>query len=103
MLAFPDEDVLIGTRFVDPSGFEAFTSFLELEDVVPRPGHKANVEFAKKIKTMPTDPARVKRTDPGVPEKCPVWQFHQVYSSAETKDWVVEGCTTAGIGFAFMA
>jgi hypothetical protein len=44
VLAFPDEDVLIGTRFVDPSGFEAFTSFLELEDVVPRPGHKATGE-----------------------------------------------------------
>jgi tryptophanyl-tRNA synthetase len=51
-----------------------------------------------KIQTMPTDPARVRRTDPGNPEKCPVWQFHQVYSSAETKDWVVKGCTTAGIG-----
>lgn len=44
VLAFPDEDVLVGTRFVDPSGFEAFTSFLELEDVVPRPGHKATGE-----------------------------------------------------------
>jgi tryptophanyl-tRNA synthetase len=51
-----------------------------------------------KIQTMPTDPARVRRSDPGNPEKCPVWQFHQVYSSAETKDWVVKGCTTAGIG-----
>ncbi|HUF33340.1 MAG TPA: hypothetical protein VMN58_09065 [Acidimicrobiales bacterium] len=44
VLAFPDEDVLVGTRFVDPSGFEAFTSFLELEDIVPRPGHKATGE-----------------------------------------------------------
>ncbi len=47
---------------------------------------------------MPTDPARVRRTDPGDPEKCPVWQLHKVYSSAETRDWVVKGCTTAGIG-----
>ena len=52
----------------------------------------------QKIQTMPTDPARVRRTDPGDPNKCPVWQFHQVYSNAETKDWVVKGCTTAGIG-----
>ncbi len=52
----------------------------------------------QKIQTMPTDPARVRRTDPGNPEKCTVWQFHQLYSSTEVKDWVVKGCTTAGIG-----
>lgn len=51
-----------------------------------------------KIRTMPTDPARVRRTDPGDPEKCPVWQWHQVYSSDETKNWVMEGCKSAGIG-----
>lgn len=53
---------------------------------------------AKKIRTMPTDPARVRRTDPGNPEKCPVWQFHQVYSDDGVKEWVVKGCTSAGIG-----
>jgi tryptophanyl-tRNA synthetase len=53
---------------------------------------------AQKIRTMPTDPARVKRSDPGDPEKCPVWQFHLVYSDAKTKDWVQQGCRTAGIG-----
>ncbi|MDF1929003.1 tryptophan--tRNA ligase [Legionella pneumophila] len=52
----------------------------------------------KKILTMPTDPARVKRTNPGEPEKCPVWQFHKVYSNEEVKDWVQKGCRTAGIG-----
>ncbi|MDD3530012.1 MAG: tryptophan--tRNA ligase [Gallionellaceae bacterium] len=52
----------------------------------------------RKIRTMPTDPARVRRTDPGTPDKCPVWQFHQVYSSAEVKAWVQQGCTSAGIG-----
>lgn len=51
-----------------------------------------------KLRTMPTDPARVRRTDPGNPELCPVWQLHRVYSSNETKAWVREGCTTAGIG-----
>jgi tryptophanyl-tRNA synthetase len=52
----------------------------------------------QKVQKMPTDPARVHRSDPGNPERCPVWQFHQVYSDAGTKDWVVQGCTTAGIG-----
>jgi len=52
----------------------------------------------EKIRTMQTDPARVRRTDPGNPELCPVWPLHQIYSSKETQDWVVAGCTTAGIG-----
>ena len=50
------------------------------------------------VKRMPTDPARVRRTDPGDPEKCPVWQLHEVYSNDEVKDWVKSGCTSAGIG-----
>lgn len=56
----------------------------------------ASVE--RKILTMPTDPARIKRTDPGEPEKCPVWQFHKIYSSEDVKDWAQTGCRTAGIG-----
>ena len=52
----------------------------------------------KKIRTMPTDPARVKRTDLGNPEKCPVWQFHEIYSSEDTRSWVQDGCKTASIG-----
>jgi tryptophanyl-tRNA synthetase len=52
----------------------------------------------KKIRTMPTDPARVKRSDPGEPEKCPVWQLHLVYSDEERKQWVQQGCRSAGIG-----
>ncbi|MEX2525921.1 MAG: tryptophan--tRNA ligase [Gammaproteobacteria bacterium] len=51
-----------------------------------------------KIKTMPTDPARVRRTDPGDPDKCPVWPLHQVYSDDEVRDWVQTGCRSAGIG-----
>ncbi len=54
--------------------------------------------ITKKIRTMPTDPARVKRTDPGEPEKCPVWQLHQVYSDDARKLWVQNGCRSAGIG-----
>ena len=52
----------------------------------------------KKIRTMPTDPARVRRTDPGDPEKCPVWEFHKMYSNAETREWVAQGCRSADIG-----
>jgi tryptophanyl-tRNA synthetase len=52
----------------------------------------------RKIRTMPTDPARVKRTDPGEPEKCPVWQLHLVYSDDQTREWVQQGCRSAGIG-----
>jgi tryptophanyl-tRNA synthetase len=52
----------------------------------------------KKVRTMPTDPARVKRSDPGTPERCPVWSLHQVYSDEARKDWVRQGCTSAGIG-----
>ncbi|SCY13653.1 tryptophanyl-tRNA synthetase [Thiohalorhabdus denitrificans] len=59
---------------------------------------EAPEQVTEKIRTMPTDPARVRRTDPGTPEKCPVWELHQVYSDAETKAWAHEGCTTAGIG-----
>lgn len=54
--------------------------------------------ITKKIRTMPTDPARVRRTDPGDPDKCPVWQFHQAYSDEATREWVVKGCKSAGIG-----
>jgi tryptophanyl-tRNA synthetase len=52
----------------------------------------------KKIRTMPTDPARVRRTDAGDPAKCPVWQFHLVYSNQSTQQWVQAGCKSAGIG-----
>lgn len=52
----------------------------------------------EKIRTMPTDPARIRRTDPGDPEKCPVWQFHKVYSNNTVQTWVQENCCNAGIG-----
>ena len=54
--------------------------------------------ITQKIRTMQTDPVRVRRNDPGNPEKCPVWPLHLVYSDQTTQDWVVKGCTTAGIG-----
>jgi tryptophanyl-tRNA synthetase len=55
-------------------------------------------KIEKALRTMPTDPARVRRTDPGEPEKCPVWQFHQVYSDDPVRAWVQQGCRSAGIG-----
>ena len=50
------------------------------------------------MKTMPTDPARVRLSDPGDPEKCPVWEFHKIYSDDEVKSWAENGCRNAGIG-----
>jgi len=55
-------------------------------------------ELTRKIRTMQTDPARMRRSDAGNPERCPVWPLHQIYSDKEVRDWVVKGCTTAGIG-----
>jgi tryptophanyl-tRNA synthetase len=55
-------------------------------------------DITHKLRTMPTDPARVRRNDPGDPEKCPVWQFHLIYSDDHTQDWVQVGCRNAGIG-----
>ncbi|MBI2309197.1 MAG: tryptophan--tRNA ligase [Rhodocyclales bacterium] len=52
----------------------------------------------QKVKRMPTDPARVRRTDAGDPARCPVWQLHEVYSDDVVKTWVQQGCTSAGIG-----
>jgi len=52
----------------------------------------------KKVRTMPTDPARVRRSDPGDPVRCPVWQFHLVYSDDNTREWVQRGCKNAEIG-----
>jgi tryptophanyl-tRNA synthetase len=65
-------------------------------NTIPLDARPEDVE--KQMRTMPTDPARVRRTDPGNPAVCPVWQFHEVYSDQGTKDWVQEGCRSAGIG-----
>jgi tryptophanyl-tRNA synthetase len=59
---------------------------------------EAPEEVERKVRTMPTDPARVRRNDPGEPTKCPVWKLHEVYSNDDTKQWVQEGCRSASIG-----
>jgi tryptophanyl-tRNA synthetase len=55
-------------------------------------------DVENKLKRMPTDTQRVRRNDPGDPARCPVWQFHQVYSNEATREWVQEGCRSAAIG-----
>ena len=65
-------------------------------NTIPLRGDPKEVE--KDLRTMPTDPARVRRTDPGDPGKCPVWQLHEVYSDDDIRNWVQEGCKSAGIG-----
>jgi len=55
-------------------------------------------EVTKKLKAMQTDPARVRRTDPGNPDICPVFDLHRIYSSEETRQWAAAGCRSAGIG-----
>ncbi len=59
---------------------------------------EAPADVEKKLRTMPTDPARVRKTDPGEPQKCPVWQLHEIYSSDDVRAWAQQGCRTAGIG-----
>jgi len=59
---------------------------------------EGEASVAKKIRTMPTDPARIRRTDVGNPDRCPVWPLHQVYSNDDTRQWARKGCQSAGIG-----
>ena len=59
---------------------------------------EAPESVTQKLRTMPTDPARVRRSDVGDPRKCPVWKWHEVYSSDEVRNWARLGCTTAAIG-----
>ena len=59
---------------------------------------EAKASHAAKVKEMPTDPARVRRTDPGDPEKCPVWSYHKIFSLAQECEHVQEGCKSARIG-----
>ncbi|MEY3540728.1 MAG: hypothetical protein RL184_801 [Pseudomonadota bacterium] len=59
---------------------------------------EAPEEVIRLVRTMPTDPARVRRTDPGNPVNCPLWKFHQVFSDQATKDWADKGCKSASIG-----
>lgn len=94
-LILPEPQALL-TREAKMPGLDGLKMSKSYHNTISLRDEPAVVE--KKILTMPTDPARVRRTDPGVPEKCPVWQFHRVYSDDAVKSWVQTGCTTAGIG-----
>jgi tryptophanyl-tRNA synthetase len=52
----------------------------------------------RKLKAMQTDPQRVRRTDVGDPDKCPVFDLHRIYSDDATRTWAADGCRSAGIG-----
>ncbi len=56
------------------------------------------IEVEQKVNKMVTDPARVHLTDPGDPNKCPVWNLHEIYSKQDQLDWVMDGCTKAKMG-----
>jgi tryptophanyl-tRNA synthetase len=55
-------------------------------------------EIEQKVKKMSTDPARVRLTDPGDPNKCPVWNLHEIYGAQDQLDWAADGCTNAKMG-----
>src|SRR5664279_3526680 len=59
---------------------------------------ESDADIRSKTKVMVTDPARKRRTDPGNPDICPVYDWHKLFSPKETLDWAAEGCRTAGIG-----
>ena len=73
-------------------------------DIEPNPDgntitlSESGEDIRKKTKMMVTDPARKRRTDPGNPDVCPVYDWHKLFSSPETLKWSAEGCRTAGIG-----
>jgi len=69
---------------------KSYNNFISLREA------PASVE--EKVRTMQTDPARVRLTDPGDPSNCPVFALHEVYSDDAVRDWATQGCQTAGIG-----
>lgn len=91
----PEPEPLL-TRAAKMPGLDGQKMSKSYGNTIPLDARPEEVE--KQLRTMPTDPARVRRTDPGDPEVCPVWQFHQVYSDQEVCDWVRKGCRSAGIG-----
>ena len=94
-LILPEPQVLLTPQAKMP-GLDGLKMSKSYHNTITLRDEPALVE--KKILTMPTDPARVRRTDPGDPEKCPVWQFHQIYSDDSVKKWVQTGCRAASIG-----
>jgi len=93
ILPEPDSLLTAASRLPGLDGRKMSKSY---DNVINLRDDPARVEQG--LRTMPTDPARKRRSDPGEPEKCPVWDLHKVYSNEDTRNWVVEGCRSAGIG-----
>jgi tryptophanyl-tRNA synthetase len=92
---FPEPDALL-TEFPKVPGIDGRKMSKSYDNAIYLSDSPKEVEH--KIRTMATDPARVKRTDPGTPDLSPVFQLHKVFSTKEEQDAVAEGCRTAGIG-----
>jgi tryptophanyl-tRNA synthetase len=92
---FPEPDVLVtpSPKLPGTDGRKMSKSYGNTINITD-----PEAEVRKKLKTMVTDPARIRRTDPGDPDKCPVGDLHKVFSTPETMAKVYEGCRTAGIG-----
>jgi tryptophanyl-tRNA synthetase len=95
MVILPEPQPLL-TEAARMPGLDGQKMSKSYNNTIPLDALPADVE--KELRTMPTDPARVRRSDPGDPAVCPVWQFHEVYSDEGVKRWVQEGCRSAGIG-----
>jgi tryptophanyl-tRNA synthetase len=91
----PEPEVLL-TRSPKVPGLDGRKMSKSYDNTIRLREDPASVE--KKLKAMQTDPARVRRSDPGDPGKCPVFSLHRIYSSPETQAWASQGCRTAGIG-----
>lgn len=94
-IILPEPEALL-TQMPKMPGLDGQKMSKSYGNVIALREQPANVE--KKIRTMPTDPARVRRTDPGNPQNCPVWDFHKIYSTEEVKSWAKAGCESADIG-----
>ena len=92
---FPEPQVLL-TEAAKMPGLDGQKMSKSYDNIIALRDDPKRVERA--IASMPTDPARVRLTDPGDPDKCPVWQLHQVYSDEEVRDWASAGCRAASFG-----
>ncbi|MCB1791765.1 MAG: tryptophan--tRNA ligase [Gammaproteobacteria bacterium] len=95
MVILPEPQPLL-TKASKMPGLDGQKMSKSYNNTIPLDAQPDDVD--RQLRTMPTDPARVRRTDPGNPEICPVWQFHEVYSDQAVRDWVQQGCRSAGIG-----
>ncbi|MCB1772866.1 MAG: tryptophan--tRNA ligase [Gammaproteobacteria bacterium] len=95
MVILPEPQPLL-TKASKMPGLDGQKMSKSYNNTIPLDASAADVE--QQMRRMPTDPARVRRTDPGNPDVCPVWQFHEVYSDDAIKGWVQESCRSAGIG-----